>query len=196
MAEDVKGDEAEKVVDSKESFTKEIVEQMVADAVKGAVEETSKTLNANFQKQFAEIKKEKEEVVTSKATYEEETRAMVKKMTADGKKDKLLAKGIKAYSLAGLPVPDDEVILDMIREDSDDPLRVLNWAIANVTEAKEAAGIKKADEIAKKSGRKIVDVTPGKYDGLTYEEMAGLPNDEFKNIPQAIVEKVSKAAFG
>lgn len=68
--------------------------------------------------------------------------------------------------------------------------------IAEYIEDHKTAGLQKADEIAKKSGRKIVDVNPGKYDGLTYAEMSALPNEEFDKIPQAIVDKVTTAAFG
>jgi hypothetical protein len=192
MAEETKVDEAEKVVEPKESFTKAEADEMI----KAAIEETSKTLNATFQKKFDEIKKEKQEIVESKQSYEEETRTIVEQMRQDGIRKDYLAKGIKAYSDAGLPVPDDNVILDMIRVDSDDPLRVLTWNISTISEAKKTAGLEKANEIAKKSGRKVVDVKPGAYDGLTYEEMAAMPNAEFEKIPKDIVDKVSKAAFG
>ena len=186
-----KVDEAEKVVE--QEFTKETVEKMVADAVAVAVEETSKGLNANFQKRFDEIKKEKQEVVESKKSYEEETRLMVEKMSRDAKKSNLLASGIKAYSTAGLEVPDDEVILDMIREDSEDPLRVVKWNIDTIGKVAEAAKLQGKDEVAKKHGRTVTKTDPTGYGGMTYQQMQALPDAEFNKIPSSVVEQAVEA---
>ena len=186
-----KVDEAEKVVE--QEFTKETVEKMVADAVAVAVEETSKGLNANFQKRFDEIKKEKQEVVESKKSYEEETRLMVEKMSRDAKKSNLLASGIKAYSTAGLEVPDDEVILDMIREDSEDPLRVVKWNIDTISKVAEAAKLQGKDEVAKKHGRTVTKTDPTGYGGMTYQQMQALPDAEFNKIPSSVVEQAVEA---
>ena len=186
-----KVDEAEKVVE--QEFTKEIVEKMVDDAVAVAVEETSKGLNANFQKRFDEIKKEKQEVVESKKSYEEETRLMVEKMSRDAKKSNLLASGIKAYSTAGLEVPDDEVILDMIREDSEDPLRVVKWNIDTIGKVAEAAKLQGKDEVARAHGRTVTKTDPTGYGGMTYQQMQALPDAEFKKIPSSVVEQAVEA---
>jgi len=186
-----KVDEAEKVVE--QEFTKEIVEKMVADSVAVAVEETSKGLNANFQKRFDEIKKEKQEVVESKKSYEEETRLMVEKMSRDAKKSNLLASGIKAYSTAGLEVPDDEVILDMIREDSEDPLRVVKWNIDTISKVAEAAKLQGKDEVARAHGRTVTKTDPTGYGGMTYQQMQALPDAEFNKIPSSVVEQAVEA---
>ena len=186
-----KVDEAEKVVE--QEFTKEIVEKMVDDAVAVAVEETSKGLNANFQKRFDEIKKEKQEVVESKKSYEEETRLMVEKMSRDAKKSNLLASGIKAYSTAGLEVPDDEVILDMIREDSEDPLRVVKWNIDTISKVAEAAKLQGKDEVARAHGRTVTKTDPTGYGGMTYQQMQALPDAEFNKIPSSVVEQAVEA---
>ena len=186
-----KVDEAEKVVE--QEFTKEIVEKMVDDAVAVAVEETSKGLNANFQKRFDEIKKEKQEVVESKKSYEEETRLMVEKMSRDAKKSNLLASGVKAYSTAGLEVPDDEVILDMIREDSEDPLRVVKWNIDTISKVAEAAKLQGKDEVARAHGRTVTKTDPTGYGGMTYQQMQALPDAEFKKIPSSVVEQAVEA---
>ena len=186
-----KVDEAEKVVE--QEFTKETVEKMVADAVAVAVEETSKGLNANFQKRFDEIKKEKQEVVESKKSYEEETRLMVEKMSRDAKKSNLLASGVKAYSTAGLEVPDDEVILDMIREDSEDPLRVVKWNIDTISKVAEAAKLQGKDEVARAHGRTVTKTDPTGYGGMTYQQMQALPDAEFKKIPSSVVEQAVEA---
>jgi len=186
-----KVDEAEKVVE--QEFTKETVEKMVADAVAVAVEETSKGLNANFQKRFDEIKKEKQEVVESKKSYEEETRLMVEKMSRDAKKSNLLASGIKAYSTAGLEVPDDEVILDMIREDSEDPLRVVKWNIDTISKVAEAAKLQGKDEVARSHGRTVTKTDPTGYGGMTYQQMQALPDAEFNKIPSSVVEQAIEA---
>ena len=186
-----KVDEAEKVVE--QEFTKEIVEKMVDDAVAVAVEETSKGLNANFQKRFDEIKKEKQEVVESKKSYEEETRLMVEKMSRDAKKSNLLASGIKAYSTAGLEVPDDEVILDMIREDSEDPLRVVKWNIDTISKVAEAAKLQGKDEVARAHGRTVTKTDPSGYGGMTYQQMQALPDAEFNKIPSSVVEQAVEA---
>jgi hypothetical protein len=186
-----KVDEAEKVVE--QEFTKEIVEKMVDDAVAVAVEETSKGLNANFQKRFDEIKKEKQEVVESKKSYEEETRLMVEKMSRDAKKSNLLASGVKAYSTAGLEVPDDEVILDMIREDSEDPLRVVKWNIDTISKVAEAAKLQGKDEVARAHGRTVTKTDPTGYGGMTYQQMQALPDAEFNKIPSSVVQQAVEA---
>jgi competence CoiA-like predicted nuclease len=193
MSDVVVDDVVEKDVDQEkaEVYTKE----KVAELVKTSVEEATGRLNKEFQKKFATIKKEKETVIESKSEYEKETREIVANMQRESKVSRLLAQSIKAYTNAGADIPDDEVILDMIRVDSDDPLRVVNAMIERESQIKEKTFAEAKEKEAKTKGRKITSTDLTTVDKMSYADMQALPNDEFNKIPLAVVKKAMEEAL-
>lgn len=156
MAEEI--DVSQKTDDSQKKESKAYSKEQVDELVRKSVEGVTSKLNANFQKQFSEIKKEKEDVVMSSEKIEHDNKREIAEMRLESKREKLLNKSVKAYSQAGVELPDDEVLLDMIRVDSENPLRIVENDIARAlknAETIEAARLDERDKFAKAHGRTV-----------------------------------------
>lgn len=158
------------------------------EATKSAQSGSDKTV-----KQLQDLLKQKEaEKEAAVKTESERIEAIEKELrTSKEREEKAIQEKIALRLLAdeGLKAPG--FLSRLIGKDETETQANINEYI----EDHKNAGLETADKIAKKSGRKVVDVKPGMYDGLTYAEMAALPNEEYAKIPKDIVTKITKAAF-
>ena len=181
MSDEVQADGVQEEAVESKSFGEAEVQEMI----KKAVEDSTGRLNSEFQKKFAEIKKEKEEAVKGKLSFEEENRKMIEQMRQERDRERWIAKSIKAYSEAGLPVPDDDVIADMVRLESEDPLRIVQYDIKRASELMQQTELKTKDEFVKRHGRKVVDPDKPEYKTIqdyTDDEIKKMSDTEFNKI--------------
>lgn len=90
---------------------------------------------------------------------------------------------VELLSEVGLKAP--KYLDRLIGEDAETTEAMIKDYIAD----KQAAVLQGKDEVAKKHGRVVTKTDPTGYGGMTYKEMASLPESEFNKIPSEVVEK-------
>lgn len=164
----------------------EEAKQLLAELKKA--QSGSDAMVTRLQKEKAQTEKEKaEENMSAKQLMEE--------IRKENKQNKLLAQAMKEYTIAGAELPDDEVILDMIRVDSDDPLRVVRAMIEREKRIAENGYADRKDKEAKSKGRKIEAPNMTTVEGMNYADMQALPLEEFNKLPPGLVIKAMEAAL-
>ena len=195
MSEEIIVDDAETVVEQN-TITREDAEQMVQDAVNSAIKETSDKLNSTFQSKFAEIKKEKDEIVNSKKTESQKLAdevAEMKEAFASERTEKIHAinESMARQMLidADLRVP--RTLSRLVGKDKEETISNIQSYIEDRQDDNASA----KDKEAKKYGRKIVDTTQKTVEKMSYEDMANLPDEQFNAIPKDVVIKAMNLAL-
>jgi len=196
MADELNVGGAEQTAEQENIITREEAEKMVQDAVKAAIEETSGKLNSTFQSKFAEIKKEKDDLVKSKMTEEEKLQerliALENRANEAERKESLANNRSLATQMlidADLRVP--RTLDRLIGKDEEETKAIIQAYIEDRQD--DNASVK--DQEAKKYGRKVVDTTQKTVEKMSYEDMVKLSDEQFNAIPKDLVIKAMDLAL-
>jgi DNA repair exonuclease SbcCD ATPase subunit len=182
----------EQEVEEPQTITREQFE-----ALQKQLEETRSAQSGSDRRvqELTELLKQREqEAAEEKKTAEEkmtERMATIEKELEAEKRDKQVALqrsvAVELLSEAGLKPP--KYLDRLIGEDAEATEELIKDYIAD----KQAAVLQGKDEVAKKHGRVVTKTDPSGYGGMTYKEMAALPESEFNKIPSEVVEQAMEA---
>lgn len=178
----------------KQAVTAEQLEEL-----KKQLEETKKAQSGSDKrvKELQEQLKQKElEAQEAEKSAEqkmaERLAALEEKATAADQRAVLAQQKAIAIDLLGKEGLKAPKFLDRIIGGNDEETQAL---VSDYIEDRKSVKQEAAIEYAKQNGRTVTDPDKGGYGGMTYEQMQHLSDEEFRKIPQNVVDKAVEAAM-